>query len=75
VSYRVIAITSHAHDLLTLYVDNYAAQGSANTAIAALTSGFTLRHTQTSARCLPSLCGEIPKNETDQVPFITFIEQ
>jgi hypothetical protein len=36
--YRMIAITSHAHDLLTLYVDNDAAQGCANTAIATLGS-------------------------------------
>jgi hypothetical protein len=71
----MLAVTTHAHHLLTLDVDNYAAHGSADTAIAALGSGFTVRHTQTSARCPPSLCGEIHQNETDGFPLITFIEQ
>ena len=63
----MIAITPHAHDLLTLNLDNYAAQGCANTAIAALGSGFALRHTQT-----------IPQRTVrskDKCRMITFIEQ
>jgi hypothetical protein len=40
----MIAITSHAHDLLALNIDNYPAEGCANTAIATLGSRHTLRH-------------------------------
>jgi hypothetical protein len=40
----MIAITPHAHDLLALNVDNYAAQGGANTAIATLGSRHTVGH-------------------------------
>jgi hypothetical protein len=54
----MIAITAHAHDLLTFYVDNYAAQGCANTAIATLGSGYTLGHNTDLGYCTRSKGGD-----------------
>lgn len=46
VRHRMIAITPHAHDPLTLQLHDNAAHRRADTAIAALGSGFTFVHTR-----------------------------